>query len=132
MLKVIKIFIKVGLSPTKKIVLFASFESLLKMIYNAFYFIFLFQLFLFSRYLSFCHDFLSCWKNGLIREIRLMSKIMTSQPGEETITIHILPNISWSKMKLGQLIDYIKKNVFFKKSCRKKGTETSSRPLFVY
>ena len=35
---------------------------------------------------------------------------MTSQPGKETITIDILPNISRSKgkqiLKLGQLIEY--------------------------
>ena len=40
---------------------------------------------------------------------------MTSQPGQETIAIHIVPNISQSKgnqtMKLGQLIGYIKRNI---------------------
>ena len=37
---------------------------------------------------------------------------MTSQPGLQTIAIHILPNISQNKgkqtMKFGQLIEYIK------------------------
>ena len=41
---------------------------------------------------------------------------MTSQTGLQTITIHILPNISQSKgnqtMKFGQLIEYIKINIF--------------------
>ena len=41
---------------------------------------------------------------------------MTSQPGLETIAIHILPNISQSKgnrtMKFGQLIEYNKRNIF--------------------
>ena len=41
---------------------------------------------------------------------------MTAQPGLQTITIHILPNISQSKgnqkMKLGQLIEYRKINTF--------------------
>ena len=41
---------------------------------------------------------------------------MTSQPGLQTIAIHILPNISQSKgnqtMKLGQLIEYNKRNIF--------------------
>ena len=45
---------------------------------------------------------------------------MTSQPGLQTIAIHILPNISQSKgnqtMKLGQLIEYNKKNIFLQKS----------------
>ena len=36
-------------------------------------------------------------KTGLIRKIRLISKFMTSQPGLQTIGIHILPNISQSK-----------------------------------
>ena len=48
-------------------------------------------------------------KNGLIRKIRLSSKFMMSQPGQQTIAIHILPNISRSKgnqtMKPGQLIE---------------------------
>ena len=36
-------------------------------------------------------------KNGLIRKIRLTSKIMTSQLGLQTIAIYILPNVSQSK-----------------------------------
>ena len=35
-------------------------------------------------------------------------------------------------MKFGQLIEYNKRNVFLKRSCRKYGREASSRPLFVY
>ena len=31
-------------------------------------------------------------KNGLIRKTRLTSKFMTSQPGLQTIAIHILPD----------------------------------------
>ena len=41
--------------------------------------------------------FWSCWKNGLIRKLRLTSKFMTSQPGLQTNAIYILPNISQSK-----------------------------------
>ena len=44
---------------------------------------------------------------------------MMSQPGLETIAIHILSNISQSKgnqiMKFGQLIEYNKKNIFLQK-----------------
>ena len=47
---------------------------------------------------------------------------MTSQPGQQTIEIHILPNISGSKsnqtLKLGQLIDYNKKKNFLQKFVR--------------
>ena len=48
---------------------------------------------------------------------------MTSQPGLETESIHILPNISQSKgnqtMKFGQLVDYNKRNTFLQKLCGK-------------
>ena len=44
---------------------------------------------------------------------------MTSQPGQQIITIHILPNISRDKsnqtIKFGQLIEYNMGNVFLKK-----------------
>ena len=67
--------------------------------------------------------FWSCRKKGLNRKIKLTSKFMTSQPGQQTITIHILPNISRSKlnqtMKLRQLIEYNKINIFLQKSCGK-------------
>ena len=42
---------------------------------------------------------------------------MTSQPGLQTTATRILSNISQSKgkqtMKFGQLIEYIKRNIFF-------------------
>ena len=45
---------------------------------------------------------------------------MTSQPGSQTIAIHILPNTSRSKsnqlMKFGQLIEYNLRNIFVEKS----------------
>ena len=44
---------------------------------------------------------------------------MTSQPGSQTIAIHILPNTSRSKsnqlMKFGQLIEYNLRNIFVEK-----------------
>ena len=50
--------------------------------------------------------FWSCGKKDLIRKMR-------SQPGQQTIAIHILPNISRSKVnqtvKLDQLIEYNEK-----------------------
>ena len=58
---------------------------------------------------------------------------MTSQPGQQTIVIHILPNISRNKgnqaMKFGQLIEYNKKNIFLNKSYTKCDGETSLRPF---
>ena len=56
-------------------------------------------------------------KSGLIRKIRLISKFVMSQPGKETIAVHILPNVSRSKdnqaIKFGQLIEYNMRNIFF-------------------
>ena len=76
----------------------------------------------FSRYLSFCLDFLAIYKNGLIRKTRLISKFMTSQPGSQTITIHILPSISRNKdnqtMKFGQLVEYNMQGPFQKVRAR--------------
>ena len=48
---------------------------------------------------------------------------MTSQPGQQKITVHILPNISRSKsnqaMEFGQVIEDNKINIFLQKPCRK-------------
>ena len=61
---------------------------------------------------------------------------MTSQPGLQTIAIHVLPNISQSKrnqtMKFGQSIEYNKRNIFLQKLCRNEAGKTSSRPLFIF
>ena len=71
----------------------------------------------------FVTTFWYCRKTGLIREIRLTSKFMTSQPGLQATAVHILPNISQSKgnqsIKFGQLIEYNKRNIFFQKLCGK-------------
>ena len=58
---------------------------------------------------------------------------MTSQPGKQTIAIHILPYISISKdnqtVKFGQLIEYNLRKIFLEKSCAKCGGETSPKPF---
>ena len=58
------------------------------------------------------------------RNKRLTSKFMTSQPDLQTIPIRILPNISQSKgnqtTKLGQLIEYNKRNIFLKNYAEKR------------
>ena len=45
---------------------------------------------------------------------------MTSQPGQQTVTKYILPNISQNKgkqtIKSGQLIECNQRNIFFQKS----------------
>ena len=56
----------------------------------------------------------------MIRKIRLISNFMASQPGKQTIVIHILPNISRSKvnqtMKFGMLAEYNMRNIVLEKS----------------
>ena len=78
------------------------------------------KLFSFSRYLSFCLDFLILYLNVLIRKIKLISKFMTSQPSKQTVIIHVLPSILRNKdnqaMKFGQLKEYNMKNIFFLKN----------------
>ena len=59
---------------------------------------------------------------------------MTSQTGQQIITVHILPKVSKSKgnqaMKFGHVIKYDVRNIFLQKLCRKGDREPSSRPLF--
>ena len=70
-------------------------------------------------------------KNGLIRNVSLIPKFMTSQPGKKAIAVHILPNISRSKgnqrTKFGQLIEYNMKNIFLEILCTKRGGESIPR-----
>ena len=58
---------------------------------------------------------------------------MTSQPGQQTIAIHILPNISRCRnnqiMKFGQLIECNMRIIFLEKSYTKCDGETSTRPF---
>ena len=73
------------------------------------------------------------YKNGLIRKVRLILVFMTSQAGQQTIALLILPNISRSKdnltMKSGQLIEYNLRNIFVEKSYTKFAGETIPRSL---
>ena len=73
-------------------------------------------------------------KNGSMRKIRLPAKFMTSQPGKQTIAIHILLNISRRKgnqtMKFGQFTECDMRNIFLEKSYTKCGGETYSQTLF--
>ena len=56
---------------------------------------------------------------------------MASQPGEQTIAVHILPNTSRSKdnqtIKFGQIVEYTMRKTFFEKhTC---GGETIPSPF---
>ena len=65
--------------------------------------------------------------------LTFISKCITSQTGQQIITIYILPNISRSKdnqvMKFGQLIKYNARNIFLGKLCPKCGEEASPDPF---
>ena len=57
-------------------------------------------------------------KKGLDQKDRLILKFMPSQPGKQTLAIHVFPNISGSKgnqtIKFGRLIEYNMRNIFLK------------------
>ena len=61
---------------------------------------------------------------------------MKSQLGKQTVTIHLLPNISRGKgnqiMKFGQLKNITITIFFFKNHTANEGWETSSRSLFAF
>ena len=60
---------------------------------------------------------------------------MTSQSGQETITIHILHNILRSKenqaMKFSQLIEYNNRNIFLQKSYGKRPKKLAPDLFFL-
>ena len=89
------------------------------------------KLFSFSRYANFCLEFLVMYQNGITKKIRLISNFMTSQPGQQTIVMHILPNIARSKgnqtMKFSQLTECNMRNIFLEQSYTKYGGETSPK-----
>ena len=99
----------------KKIFFIRFSESPLKMMKNTFYFIIkaLFILKIF-KFLS-CH-FVHVKKTSLIRKIRLILTFLTSQTGQQTIAIHMLPNISRCKgdqtLKFGHITEYNNRNIF--------------------
>ena len=89
-----------------------------------FFFLKIFKIFV----LTFSVTYQKC----LIKKMRLISKFMTSNPGEQAIALHILPNISRNKgnqtMKLSQLLEHNMITNFLEKSYIKLVT----LPLFMY
>ena len=69
------------------------------------------------------------YQNRLIREIRLISKFMTSQPGKQTITTHKLTNIRRSKGNQAVIFDQLTesnmRDIFHEKSYFDEITPTS-------
>ena len=86
------LYLKSDSHHQKKFLFICFNESPLKIMKSAFYKLFCsqdIQIFVLTIWL--------CRRSGLLRKIRLISKIFTSQPGWKTITIHTFPNISQSK-----------------------------------
>ena len=111
---------------------FLTTENPLTMMKNAFHFM-LKALFVLKIFTFFVLIFWSC-RNGLMKKLSLISKFMTSQAAQKTITIHILPNLRKSKsnhqaMKFGRLVEYNIRYIFLQKSWKKWCRETNSRPL---
>ena len=75
-----RLWFKVGLSPSKKNLCVCFIESPINMMKNAFCFIFVLKIFN-----VFIMTFRSSRKNDLIRKIRLISKFITLQPGEQIV-----------------------------------------------
>ena len=121
--------IKVPLSGLKQLL---TTDSPLKLMKNAFYFmliaIFVLEIFTFLPWLF------GYVKIGMIKKLRLVSKFMSSQTGQQIIPIHILSNISRGKgnqeISFGQLIKHNIRNKFLQQSCRKWSSGTSARSLF--
>ena len=125
---------KVGFSPSKKNWFYLLRWKPFKNEEKCFYFHLLFVLKMF-KFLPWLFGHVEK-RFGLITKRSLISKFMTSQPDQQGIVIHILPNISQRKgsqtIKFGQLIEYHKSKIFFQRSCKKWARETSFRPLFAF
>ena len=69
----------------------------------------------------------------MCKKDRLILSFMTSQPGQQTVVIHILPNVSRSKsnlrMKFGQLRESSIRKTSLEKSYIKYDGETGLRPF---
>ena len=72
----------------------------------------------------------------MIRKLKFVSKLMTSNIGKQIITIHTFPNISRSKdnqeMKLGQLIDFNMDSFFFKSHTKNEAGRLAADIFFVF
>ena len=68
----------------------------------------------------------------MIKQLKLISKFMTAQTGQQIITIYILPNISRSKgnQTINWVREYNMRNIFLEKSYGKCGGEVSLRPFY--
>ena len=127
-----RIIFKVGHSPSKKNYFISFSGSSLIMMKTSF--ISCLKLFLLSIYIKFCLDFLVIQKKQLDQKDKVNSKVYNITTWFTNNYNTLLSNISQSKgsqpMKFGQLIEYKKKNIFFKNYAENEGKKTNYRPLF--
>ena len=114
---------------------FLVLKILLYYIISRYYYIILSQdIIILLYYITYSIDFLVIQKKRLYQKDKVNLKIHDVTTGD--IKIRILPNISRSrgnqKMKFDQVIEYNTRKIFLQKSYRKRGRETSSRPLFAF
>ena len=126
-IKAPSVMLKVGLSPSKKIVLICFIESPLKMMKNAFYFVL--KVLFVLEILKFLPWLFDCVEKRLDKKAQVNSK-MYDATGYTTSNYNTcMSNTSGSKgnqaMKFGQLIEYNTKNIFLQKSYTKCVEEAS-------
>ena len=125
--------IKVGLSSSKKVVFVCFNECSSKMMKNS-SFISSKTPFSFLKYLNFRPNFFDQVGKRLDKKAKVNVRICDVTEGQQIIVIHILPNISRSKvnqtLKFGQLIEYNMRYTFLKTSYTKYGEEASPRPFY--
>ena len=113
---------------------FLAAKSPLKMMKNAFYFmskaLFVLEL---STFLSWIFGYVEKWLDKkVIVNFKIYNVLNYIRNNHNTHSSNISRSKGNQAMKFDQLTNYCMKNIFKKKSCRKWGSETSSRPLFVF
>ena len=91
------------------------------------------KLFLFTRYLNWCLDFLVMYRKGLIKKMKVNFKFydVTAwlKNNCNTHIAQILKSKGNQTMTFAQLIEYNWRTIFLEKSCTKCGRENGPRPF---
>ena len=120
--------------PSKKFVFIYFNESPFKMVEKCF--LFILKSFFVLEIFTFLSWRFGCVKNGLIRNVWLISKFITLQTGQHIIIIHTLRNIPRSEgnhiVKFGHLTEYNMSNIFLGKSYTKCIGEACPRPFNLF
>ena len=128
--------VKAGLSPSKNSCAICFIKRPLKRIKNDFHFI-LKSFFVLKIFKVFTMTFRSCTKNWLVLKDNVNIKIYDFTTWLTNNFIHKLANISWSKgnqtmVRLGQLIEYKKRNIFLQTLRKKWYKQVVSSLVWIY